>query len=137
MAIIKIPVLTDYILIVDDDISHTKLLKKVLDREGEVDVVFHGEDGLKMLSNKDYDLVVSDIDMPGMDGLTFYLHAIQRHPAIKEKFLFMTGDASPERLKFFQDHGIDHFLKPSSVNDIRIAAKRILLLKKTHPAFVP
>jgi len=42
----------------------------------------------------------------------------------------MTGDASLERLKFFQDHGVAHFLKPSSIKDIRIATKKILLLKK-------
>jgi two-component system, cell cycle response regulator CpdR len=129
MAIIKIPVVTDYILIVDDNVEFTILLKAILDGEGEVDIAYDGEDGLEKLSEQNYDLVVSDIDMPIIDGLAFYLKAVQNYPAIKGKFLFMTGDASPERLGFFKEHGIEHLLKPSSVKEIRIAAKKILVLK--------
>jgi CheY-like chemotaxis protein len=131
MSIIKIPVLTDYILIVDDNEQVAKFIKSILEGEGEVDVVYEAESGLSKLSEKDYDLVVSDIDMPIMDGLAFYLEASKRHPNIKGRFLFMSGDVSPSRLSFFQKHGIQYFLKPSSVKDIRIAARKILLLKHT------
>ena len=133
MAIIKIPLITDYILIVDDNVSFVDLLKTVLDDDGEIDVAYDGEEGLKYLATKDYDLVVSDIDMPKMDGITFYHQAIQKHPLIKGKFIFITGYASPERLEFFEAHGIHYFLKPARIKDIRIAARKILLLKKAPP----
>lgn len=137
MTIIKIPVLTDYILIVDDDVDCAQLMKHILDGDGEIDVVSDGKYALDMIQTKDYDLVVSDVDMPRMDGITFYLKATQKRPDLKGKFLFMTGDISPERQTFFQDHGINHYLKPFSVKDIRIAARKILLLKNTPQTSVP
>ena len=128
MAIIKIPVVTDYILIVDDNVQFTRLEKAILDDDGEVHIAYDGEEAFNKLGEQNYDLVVSDVDMPIMDGLSFYRKAIQKYPAIKGKFLFITGDDSPERLAFFKEHGIEHLLKPSSVKEIRIAARKILVL---------
>lgn len=129
MAIIKIPVVKDCILIVDDNVEITNLIKTILDCEGEIDIAHDGEEGMNKLSRQDYDLVISDIDMPIMDGLNFYLKAVKKYPSLKGKFLFMTGDVSLERTAFFKEHGIEHFLKPSSVKEIRIAAQNILVLK--------
>ena len=132
MAIIKIPVITDYILIVDDNVEFTSLLKTILESEGEVDIAHDGDEGLNKLSGQNYDLVVSDIDMPITDGLTFYLKAVKKYPALKGKFLFITGNASPESLAFFKKHGIEYLLKPPMIKEIRISAKKILVLKNTH-----
>jgi two-component system chemotaxis response regulator CheY len=129
MAIIKIPVVTDYILIVDDNVPFTRLAKAILDDEGEVHIVYDGEEAFNKLGEQNYDLVISDVDMPIMDGISFYRKAVQKYPAIKGKFLFMTGDASPECLAFFKECGIEYLLKPSSVTEIRIAARKILVLK--------
>lgn len=127
--IIKAPLLADHILIVDDTEEFAKLLKMMLDGQGQVDLAFNGIEGLQKLDEQDYDLIVTDVEMPVMDGLSFYLRVTQAHPSTKGKFLFMTGDASPERLAFFEKHGIQHLIKPASGKEIRIAAAKILLLK--------
>ena len=63
-----------------------------MDCEGEIDIAHDEEEGMNKLSRQDYDLVISDIDMPIMDGLNFYLKAVKKYPSLKGKFLFMTGD---------------------------------------------
>jgi two-component system sensor histidine kinase and response regulator WspE len=58
------------ILVVDDSFTVRELQRKLLDHHGyEVDVAVDGVDGWNALRGGDYDLIVSDIDMPRMDGI--------------------------------------------------------------------
>ena len=58
------------VLIVDDSFTVRELQRKLLDHHGyDVDVAVDGMDGWNALRNGDFDLVVSDIDMPRMDGI--------------------------------------------------------------------
>ncbi len=131
MATILVSVVKDYILIVDDEIPITKLLKRLLVDEGEIHVAYNGEEGISKIIDVDFDLIISDIDMPIKNGLSFYSEAIQKKPHLKGRFLFMTGTLDHGRLEYFNKHGIEYLIKPSTLTDIRIAAKRILLLTKT------
>ena len=59
------------ILVIDDDAIIGRSFDRVLTKQGyEVNSVLSGEDGLKSLEDNDYDMVFTDIKMPGMDGLT-------------------------------------------------------------------
>ena len=58
------------ILVVDDDPNMRELLREELEEEGyEVEAAENGEEALKKFSSGDYDLVILDIEMPGMNGL--------------------------------------------------------------------
>jgi DNA-binding response OmpR family regulator len=59
------------ILVIEDEIHIQRLIKLVLERQGHsVDVADNGIDGLKLLTDPgDYNLVLLDIIMPGLDGL--------------------------------------------------------------------
>ena len=57
------------VLIIDDESSIRELLTCMLSRKGiETDVAQDGQEGLSKFLNNDYDIVVTDIIMPGMDG---------------------------------------------------------------------
>jgi len=59
------------ILLVEDNASNRELAKMVLAGNGyEVDVAFDGDEGLRKATSRVYDLVLMDIELPGMDGLT-------------------------------------------------------------------
>jgi CheY-like chemotaxis protein len=65
---------TDEILVVDDDTRMRDLVVKVLTREGySVRALSPGQDVLMALAEAPADLVISDIRMPGMDGVTLTL----------------------------------------------------------------
>src|SRR5579871_6127851 len=69
------------LLVVDDDPSMHELIAAMLAGKGwELDRAANGDQALARLEKRSYDLVLSDILMPGMDGLTLLGHMRQRYP---------------------------------------------------------
>jgi CheY-like chemotaxis protein len=84
---------TRRILIVDDDKNVLKVLKVALQRAGyEIDIVSDGNEGLARLFDTQYDLIVCDMQMPGMSGSEFHERLSKDSPEMVDKVLFMTGD---------------------------------------------
>lgn len=82
-----------HILIIDDDKNVLKVLKVALQRAGyEIDIVSDGHEGLSRLSDTHYDLIVCDIQMPGLSGSEFHERLHEHNPEMADKILFMTGD---------------------------------------------
>lgn len=83
------------ILLAEDDDSMRDFLAKALQRAGhEVDVVADGEEGLDQLGELPgaYELLLTDIVMPGVDGIELARRAAQIDPALK--IMFITGFAA-------------------------------------------
>jgi len=114
------------ILIVIDNDSVAKLLQTVLEPEGEIEIARNGRDGLQKVKDNDYDLIVSAIEMPIIDGIQFYNEAKGLYPDLHNRFLFFTGAPTPERVSFFQDEELKYLTKPATINEIRAAALSIL-----------
>lgn len=115
------------ILIVDDEPMISDLIKAILHREGAIDTASDGQDAFKRLKEKYYKLVISDVDMPIQDGLSFYRQAVELFPEIKHRFIFITGDASPDRVAFFEQHNLKYLQKPVPINVIRAEALKVLI----------
>lgn len=121
------PVWTENILIVDDEEMITTLIKSLLNREGNIDVANNGVEALNYLEKKFYKLVISDIDLPKMDGLSFYKKSVAKFPTLKRRFLFMSGDLSPERKAFFDENHLKYLSKPMKIKVLREEASEIIL----------
>lgn len=80
-------------LVVDDDEGVRRVVKCFLERRLKltVHVAGNGAEGIEQASLHHFDLIVSDINMPVMDGITFYEWLREHQPDIIKKFLFMTG----------------------------------------------
>lgn len=121
------------ILVVEDEPVVARLLQSVLRAEGNVEIAANGREGLEKLGRKYYRVIVSDIDMPEMDGISFYTRVADHYPGIGRRFLFFTGgDLSAERLGFLQEHSLRYLLKPAPIQSIRAAVGAI-----THDASAP
>ena len=73
------------VLIVDDDVTLLDALSEALALRMapiSVDTSERAPSALKKLAAKDYDAIISDIKMPGMDGLTFLGHVREAFPEI-------------------------------------------------------
>jgi len=79
------------LLLIDDTAFFREVVKRYLSSEGyEISTAIHGEDGLKQLSTgRQFDLIVSDIEMPVMDGWEFARQARRR--GIKTPMLALTS----------------------------------------------
>ncbi len=114
------------ILVVEDNPVVAGLLEAVLSQTGTVHLAGNGQEAVEKTDHNFYRLIVSDIDMPIMDGLSFYKEAVAKYPPLHETFLFLTGDLSPERLAFFIEKGLPYLQKPVSIGDIRRITSDIL-----------
>jgi CheY-like chemotaxis protein len=67
------------VLVVDDEPGMLRMLKAVLAQYGFVtEEACSGDDALKLLSKRSFDVIVSDINMPGLDGLDFVREVRER-----------------------------------------------------------
>ncbi|WP_269931185.1 response regulator [Aminobacter sp. HY435] len=109
------------LLIVEDDESVRTLSARALERAGHtVDVACDGAEGLETIRAAQgvYDLVVSDIRMPEMDGIEMAQAAARAYPGLP--ILLMTGYADQrERAEELDAIIIDVMQKPFTLADIR------------------
>jgi CheY-like chemotaxis protein len=80
------------VLVVDDDDDLRTLVVRVVEEAGyAVDSAADGQAGLDRLAGQIYDVILSDVRMPGMDGFAFYEEVRRRHPAQAERIILMTA----------------------------------------------
>ena len=114
------------ILVAVDDESVANLLTTILSTEGEIDVVRNGREGLQQVRENNYDLIISAVEMPIVDGLKFFNEAKAISQELNKKFLFFTGAPTSDRLTFFRDENIRYLVKPSTINEIRATVLNML-----------
>lgn len=117
---------TQHILVVDDEKDTCLLLSQVLEKEGyDVDTASTGKEALSILKKKKINLVITDLKMPEMDGLTFLREA--RKLKSKAKFIMMTAYGEIETyLDAINLGAFDYLNKPMEISDVRIAVKKAL-----------
>lgn len=114
------------ILIVDDELSMREFLTILLEREGyRVEQADTAEGALSLLENEEFDLVVSDICMPGLSGLTLLEKIKQMTPetAVLMITAFTTAEQAVEAMKL---GAYDYIAKPFKVEEIKVLVKNAL-----------
>ena len=114
------------ILIVDDYEPITKLLSSLLKSEGIIRVAKNGKEGYNIVSNEYFDIIISDLEMPVMDGMEFYNQSIKLDPDLKERFLFFTGVEHQEYLDFITKNNLRLIKKPGELSNIKQTVHEIL-----------
>jgi CheY-like chemotaxis protein len=88
--------------VIDDDEDLRALVVRIVERAGySVDAVVGGEAGLARLAQRTYDVIVCDVRMPGMDGVTFYREVERRDPVMARRIVFMTLHSRSEEYRDF------------------------------------
>jgi DNA-binding NtrC family response regulator len=116
------------ILVVDDEPGIAGVLAEVLQLDGHVvETVGNGEAALEKLANGGYELILSDIRMPDLDGPTLYHEVERRHPDLLPRFIFLTGDImSPETSQFLSETTVPCLSKPFTLETVRQVVQRAL-----------
>jgi len=117
------------VLTVDDQVSIRAALTASLKQIGFTDVMGakNGEDAIKLLRNMPFHLVISDFNMPGMDGLAL-LHAVRSDPELKKiAFVMLTSQATRELVQKAVQGGVNNFIpKTFTTDSIKQALERVL-----------
>jgi two-component system NtrC family sensor kinase len=118
------------ILVVEDETAVATTLARLLAIDGHrVTIAPDGLAALDRLAEGQYDLILSDIKMPGLDGLGFYREIERAHPAMARRFAFVTGNADPrETQAFLEQSGVPYAVKPLTLGEIRRVVQQVLTL---------
>jgi len=119
------------ILIVDDEEAIVTLLSDLLDETFRTDVAHNGKDALALLKRNEYDVVLSDIDMPGLSGIELYQQATSFNQHLGRKFIFYTAGLSAKNQDFIRENNLRFILKPSSILKIEDIIAETLKQNKT------
>lgn len=106
------------ILVVDDSLTVREIERKLLENNGyDVDVAVNGMDGWNAVRTGNFDLVISDIDMPRMNGIELVSN-IKHDPVLKNIPVVIVSykDREEDRLKGMEA-GADYYLTKSSFHD--------------------
>ena len=114
------------LLVVDDDKMTRNLLEAVIVAEGEVETATDGEEALEKIREKYFEIIITDLDMPRMNGIELYEKALEMFPAIRDRFLFFSGSLEESHLSFFRENDLRHLEKASPVKKIRKAVADVL-----------
>lgn len=122
--------MTAKILIADDEKPIRDSLKMVLDEEGYfTDVAADGEEALQKIESENFDIIITDIKMPKLDGMQVLESASKISP--ESFFIIMTAYASVKTaIEALRYGAYDYLIKPVEFDDVIIRIKRLLEFKK-------
>jgi CheY-like chemotaxis protein len=122
------PVQPKQILILDDEPEVVGMLAELLSIDGHrVDTATSGGMALEKLQQRTYDLILSDLCMPEIDGPAFYRRLQRHHPALCQRVIFLTGDSlSPESRLFLEQTAAPTLGKPVRLAELRRAVQQLL-----------
>jgi CheY-like chemotaxis protein/anti-sigma regulatory factor (Ser/Thr protein kinase) len=119
------------ILIVDDDPDVHHLLKAALrEDDREIGSAFDGLEGLKLIESEPWDLVITDVVMPGMDGMALIEQIHKLRPATRVVVMTVANTAE-NIVNAIRDHAFAWFGKPFTMESVREMVERALT---SHPA---
>jgi DNA-binding NtrC family response regulator len=112
------------VLVIDDEEPFRRLLKKELSRKGFfVETAADGETGLTLLKSSEYDVVLLDIVMPGIDGIAL-MKKIRNDPAIPA-IVVLTGMATVETaIEAMRSGSYDYISKPYKLDELVLVINR-------------
>ena len=114
------------ILIVDDELSMREYLSILLEREGyEVGVAGNAEEALRQIDGSLFDLVISDVQMPGLSGIELLARIKQVTPetAVLMVTAFSTAEQAVEAMKL---GAYDYIAKPFKNEEIKVLISKAL-----------
>ncbi len=114
------------ILIAEDDANIANLIKELVTRKGNNTLVAHdGEEAFKIFSHIKVDLIITDLKMPNIDGMTFI--KMVRETKSDVPIIIITGYGSKQNLELARQYGVREILsKPCPLIEISNAIDRAM-----------
>ena len=124
------------VLLVEDDKNLCFILKSSLEQMiggYEVTAALNGKEGLELLEQRPFDVIVSDVEMPVMDGMTMVQHIRRRYPRLA--VIFITGLTTARDVINGYQSGADFYIKkPFLPEELNAHIQAVLKMKQSAPA---
>jgi CheY-like chemotaxis protein len=108
------------ILVVDDEPVILQLFVNLFEGRGyKVDTAVNGRDAVEQIALRGYDLIVTDVRMPEMNGIELYPKILARRPELEGRVIFITGDlGDTETARFLSDTDAQTLTKPLEIREV-------------------
>ncbi len=119
---------TRRLLLVDDEPGILEVLSMTLSEAGyTIDTANSGAEAYERIGRQRYDLIVSDLCMPGMDGEALYKRVRESNPELARRIIFVTGDTvSAKSRSFLEWTGNRWFSKPFNIGELETVVSNFL-----------
>jgi CheY-like chemotaxis protein len=116
------------ILVVDDEPRMAAALADILRMGGyEVDTATSGAEALDRLDRQPYAAVLTDVRMPHLDGPGLFREIERRHPTLRDRVVFITGDTARAELReFLGESRVPIIEKPIRIDEVLQVVERLL-----------
>ena len=116
------------VLVVDDEPDVADVLAEMLSADGcQVETAPSVRSALEKLGGRRWDVILSDVKMPDLDGPWLYREIERRDRNLLARFVFVTGDSlDPRTSAFLQETGAPTLVKPFTSDDVRRVLRRVL-----------
>ncbi|HME93551.1 MAG TPA: response regulator [Methylomirabilota bacterium] len=116
------------ILVVEDEASLREMIANILLLDDhDVDTARDGVEALYRIEQRTYDLIISDLQMPNLDGRGLHDALRARYGQALPRVIFVTGHAeADEYVPFLAESGDPVLTKPFSVDDLRTLVQWVL-----------
>ena len=88
-------------------------------KDGIVDTAKNGEEGFHKAANTFYAVIISDIDMPKMNGIEFFQRLEEKYSDVGRRFIFISGDPTDESITYIKRKNIQFLSKPFKLQEIQ------------------
>jgi CheY-like chemotaxis protein len=116
------------ILVVEDEPTVAQMVADVLESDGyDVELAANGRLALDKLGVSTYDLIISDLRMPELDGVGLYRELMSRQPELLSRFFFVSGTTGqPEYRRFLEESAVPVLAKPFTLVALQDLTRRVL-----------
>ena len=113
------------VLVVDDDQFQRELVREILAERAEIETCADADEALRALASRPFDLILSDLRMPGRSGLGLLQSVLRDHPGTD--FVLLTANASvASAVEALRMGATDYLEKPVRAEDLILALERAL-----------
>ncbi|WNY24275.1 Polar-differentiation response regulator DivK [Methanimicrococcus hongohii] len=116
-----------HILLIEDNIMNSELVKDILEMENyEITSTADGKEAFEILKKESFDLVLTDINLPKMDGMEL-IKRVREETNQSAKIIAMSSDTIAKTGESFEEAGFDGFIqKPFKIKEFRDYVKSLL-----------
>ncbi|MEM9002360.1 MAG: response regulator [Cyanobacteria bacterium P01_F01_bin.86] len=123
------------LLIEDDEILADRLVESLTHQQYVVDAIANGQDGLEYALSATYDLIISDVGLPGIDGIS--LCSRLRAASCATPILLMTAkDVPDERIRGLDAGADDHLTKPLNLEELHARVRALFRRGEVTPEII-
>lgn len=120
------------ILLVDDEPANIRVLSLLLEGEYLISAAYSGEEALRLLQDRKFDLLIADMMMPGMSGIELAKRIRQSHSLIELPIIIaIVRDEEREIELAYQNGANDYITKPFTEEEIQWRVRTLLKLTET------